>query len=764
MKFRELDLPDALKDALEAQGFIEMYPPQIEAIPAALSGRNLVAAVPTASGKSMIGFVPALNMILRRGSKVLYIVPLKALAAEKRDDLAKFTPLGFRVVMATGDPDRDDDVTGADVVIATSEKADSMIRHGNPWVRNLGLVIADEVHMIHDPGRGPTLEVALTKLIRRNPGMQVIALSATISNAEDLARWLNAELVRSDWRPTKLKEGVYFNGEIVFADASTREVPEEKDEIWALVKQIVEEGGQCLIFVNARRSTEAVASRLAPKMKALAGGQVDSADLTLLAGGIETTAVGQKLASCVACGVAFHHAGLDYNQRRTVEEGFRLRNIKCIVATPTLAAGINLPARRVIVRDTTRFEANAGTVPISVMEVKQMCGRAGRPGYDPWGEAVLIAKSYDDYEHLMDDYVNQDTERLTSKLGSEKVLRSHILGLLATGDADSEEGIADFLRQTFFGSTSQLYGIESVISSVVDFLCEQEMAERTGDRIRILPFGKRVSDLYVDPWSAVILRKAVLKMRGDTPTLLILHAVAATPDVLGMYPKKCDQDRLNTLEDEYEGRFLCTEEDEGGGEESVAWDSHMSNLKTALLLTDWIEERSEDAITSDMKIGPGDIRSRVDGADWILYAMNEVAYLFNPDAVKLIKPLLRRIRYGVKEELIPLVAFRGVGRTRARTLFNAGIKNRQDIAKTDEQLLAQLPKIGPALARSLKKQAGYAPAPAAADDSRPPQNDAEADYEMEKMAAAYGEPAPADGKKKKDDPGVPAEQSRIVDF
>ena len=738
MKFRDLDIPDALRDALEMQGFNEMYPPQAEAIPKALSGKNLVAAVPTASGKSLVGFIPALNMVLRKRSKVLYIVPLKALASEKRDDLAKFSDLGIRVVMTTGDPDRDDDVSDADIVIATSEKADSMIRHGNRWIDDLGLIIADEVHMIHDPGRGPTLEVAMTKFMHRNPGMQVIALSATISNAEDLAMWLDADLVRTDWRPTKLKEGVYYNQEIVFSDASSVEVPPETDPIWAMIKQTVSDGGQVMVFVNSRRSTESVASKFSKKMLALTGSSITDSERQMLEGGADTTSVGVKLADCVACGIAFHHAGLDYKQRRAVEEGFRERRIKCIVATPTLAAGINLPARRVIVRDTTRFESNAGNVPIPVMEIKQMCGRAGRPGYDPWGEAVLIAKSYDDYEHLMDDYVCQDTERLTSKLGNEKTLRSHILGLIATGDADSEEGIAEFMHETFFGATSQLYGIERVIENVVDFLAEQGMVERNGDSIRILPFGKRVSDLYIDPWTAVILKKAVLKMDDDTDEFMVMQALACTPDVMGMYPKKSDTDMLELVDAEYDGKYLCTLIDECGGDgyEEASWDNHMADLKTAVLLRDWIDEISEDVITDRMKIGPGDIRSRVDSADWILYSMNEIAFIFNPDASRTIKPLLTRVRYGVKEELIPLVSFRGVGRSRARTLLNAGIRNRTDIARWDVGALAALNRIGPSLAKSLKEQAGYG-----VRDEEPPREDydEETEYMLEKMAAEMDE-------------------------
>ena len=164
MRVDELDIPDSVADALMSAGFRELHPPQAEAIPKALEGRNLVAAIPTASGKSLIGMVPALKLLAQRGGKVLYIVPLKALAAEKRDDFDVFSErLGFRVHMSTGDLDSDDrGLSDADVVVATSEKADSMIRHGSPWMRDVRLVIADEVHMIHDPGRGPTLEVTLT--------------------------------------------------------------------------------------------------------------------------------------------------------------------------------------------------------------------------------------------------------------------------------------------------------------------------------------------------------------------------------------------------------------------------------------------------------------------------------------------------------------------------------------------------------------------------------------------------------------------------
>ncbi len=747
MKIAELDIDKRVIDTLAKNGFVDLYPPQAEALPIAVSGKNLIAAVPTASGKSLIGFIPAVNTVLRDKGRVLYIVPLKALASEKKEDLDKFSELGIKVMMSSGDLDSDDGrLADADIIVATSEKADSMMRHGSRWMDDVSLVIADEIHLIHDPSRGPTLEIILTKLLRKNKNMQIIALSATISNAGDLAEWLNAELVTGSWRPIPLKEGVYFDGEITFDDLSSIEVPQSKDNIWDMMEQTVADGGQCMIFVNTRRSSESLAVKYSDKMKAFAGKALSDKERDILEGDAEATSVGRKLSACVRCGMAFHNAGLTYKQRKYVEDNFRNGSIRCIVATPTLAAGINLPARRVIVRDTHRFESNAGNVPISVMEVKQMCGRAGRPGYDPYGEAVLVGKSQRDFDRLMEDYIMHDTERLTSKLGNEMVLRSHILGIIATGDADTEDGIVDFMRSTFFGNTSQMYGIESVVESVVDFLEKEEMVKREGDILRILPFGKRISDLYIDPKSAVILRDAVRKIKEDTPDLMILHAAASTPDVMGLYPKKSDQDRLSDVEARYGGRFLVEEPDDN---DIMMYEMFLSSLKVAVLLEDWISEISEEEITLSMGIGPGDIRSRVDMTDWLLYSMNEVAYIFKPEATKKIRPLLTRVRYGVKEELLGLVSFRGVGRARARVLYDHGIHSKSDVISVDIEFLSKLPKIGPALAKSMKAQAGGL----TEMKIMPPTNEEE-EYMLEKMAEEYAADKMQD----------PQKQSKLFDY
>ncbi|MDR0334323.1 MAG: DEAD/DEAH box helicase [Methanomassiliicoccaceae archaeon] len=702
MKVAELDLPPRIVDALHEQGYDELYPPQADALPKALSGKNVVVAVPTASGKSLIGYLTALRTVVADARKVLYIVPLKALASEKRDDLEKFSHLGFKVVMSTGDLDSEEKwMSTADIVVATSEKADSLLRHRSRWMDDVGLVIADEIHLIHDPMRGPTLEVALTKMMRRNPGMQVIALSATISNSKEVAKWLKADLVTGSWRPIPLKEGVYFNGSITFDENDTVSVDTGKDEIWSLIRDTVNGGGQCLLFVSTRRSAESLAVKYSKDMSKLTVSELSDDDVMILEGENESTSLGKKLAACVKCGMAFHNAGLTYQQRRLVEDEFRKGRIKCIVATPTLAAGINLPARRVIVRDTKRYDANAGYTPISVMEIKQMCGRAGRPRYDRYGEAVLIAKTEYDKRHMIKDYLFADSEDVISKLEDERILRTHILGLVATEDVSSEEDIVNFLRSTFFGHQSKLYGVERLVGTVVKHLISEGMIQNDGV-LRATPFGKRVSDLYIDPESGIILRDSIKRMKDSTPDLAILHAVASTPDILGLYPKKNDSDVLRELVEDHDGYFLVEEPDDPS-----EYQYFLADLKVAYLMLSWIDEVDEETITETLGIGPGDIRARVETVEWILHSMNELSVIFRPECSKRLKPLLTRVRYGIKAELTDLVAFRGVGRSRARTLYDAGIRGRRDVADADINRIAGLPRIGMALAKSLKEQVGY---------------------------------------------------------
>ena len=359
-----LPIPESLKERYLAAGIAELYPPQAECIrKGMLSGKNLLVAIPTASGKTLIAEMAMHTRIAQRG-KCLYIVPLKALASEKYDEFAN---KGVRVGIATGDFDRRDDTLGRnDIIVATSEKVDSLLRNNAGWIGEINLLVIDEIHLIDSENRGPTLEMVIAKMRYRNPEMQVIGLSATIGNPQKLAGWLDAELVTSTWRPVDLRQGVFWNDRIHFRDGdrTVKQVSKNYEDL-NLCLDTIAEGGQCLVFVSSRRNAEAFAKRAAGAIKS------EDPELAALAEQLNASAeteMGKSLAVCVAKGAAFHHAGLSREERKVVEAGFRKGVIKCISSTPTLAAGLNLPARRVIIRDYRRFSAGEGMQPIPASE------------------------------------------------------------------------------------------------------------------------------------------------------------------------------------------------------------------------------------------------------------------------------------------------------------------------------------------------------------------------------------------------------------
>jgi helicase len=713
MRLEELELPPGVAEVLKDEGITSLYPPQEKAVPLALKGRNLFLAVPTASGKSLVAYLAAIKQVLERGGKALYIVPLRALAAEKYDDLKRFEALGVRVGVSVGDFDSPDpELERYDIIVATSEKADSLLRHRSSWLQKISLVVADEVHLIHDPERGPTLEVTLTKFRRFNPGLQVIALSATVKNSKELASWLDAEHVSSEWRPTPLKEGVYVEGEVHFTDNSKRRVEDQGDPVWSLVRDSIKEGGQALVFVNTRRSTEALAMKMAPLMKEVMPEKVKlESEEDLLQDHGEPTSIGKKLRACVHKGVAFHNAGLTNEQRRMVEDAFKKGRIKAIVATPTLAAGINLPARRVIVREVYRFEGGVGNVPIPVLEIKQMCGRAGRPKYDKFGEAILIAKNEEERSFLFDNYLLGETEEIFSKLGSEDVLRSHILALIATSTTNSKESLMDFLNSTFFAHQTTMLGMEDAVEGVLAFLKGEEMV-REEDQFKATFFGRRVSDLYIDPVSAVKMRDALRAYRNEVGAFGFLHAACATPDMLPLYLRRSDNDWLETKVVERGAELLLPIPADLG-----EYEFFLAEVKTACVLDDWMEEMEEDPLLEKYGIGPGDLRSKVELGEWLLYSMRELANIFNKDAYAPLTELMVRMRYGVRRELLDLVKLRGVGRARARSLFDHGVRSLDDARGIEVGKLARIPKIGEALAKGIKEQVGESPRKAAPDQA-----------------------------------------------
>jgi helicase len=711
MKIAELDLPAALIEFYEGSGIGELYPPQAEAIKKGfLDGESLLAAIPTASGKTLLAEMAMLKSIAA-GGKALYIVPLRALASEKFSRFRQFEALGVkeggvRVGISTGDYDSKDEWLGdRDIIVATSEKTDSLLRNGAPWLSSLTVVIADEIHLIDSANRGPTLEVTLAKLKRLNPSLQVIALSATIGNAKELAEWMGARLVVSDWRPTPLKEGVFFGRAINFSNEKRVITTPGPDDVQALVSDTLAEGGQCVVFANTRKSSESIAQKLARSLSKKTSEEEKAALLNVKQQVMRfaETDTCAKLAACVEHGVAFHHAGLKGEHRRIVEDEFRKNRVKVIACTPTLAAGLNLPARRVIIRDYKRFDVNYGSVPIPVLEYKQMAGRAGRPGLDPYGEAVLIAKNYDELGELMENYVLSLPEHITSKLGTEPAMRAHVLSTIATEFCGNVVELNDFMDTTFYAH--QRGDLSAIIENVLDFLEAERMIMRTADRLRATELGKLTSRLYIDPLSASIIVKALeAAKKMDKPynvEMALLQLICATPDVKSLYLRRSDYAWIIRYTDEHIGDFLVEVPEVGDEEEFEAF---LSSVKTAALVDMWVNEKNEEEMTAFYNIGPGDVRNLMETCVWLMHATAEVAHLLKAPVTREARELAVRIEYGISRELMDLIELEGVGRVRARKLYEAGFRDRASLKSADLGALAAL--LGEKVAARILAQLG----------------------------------------------------------
>jgi len=717
IKIQDLNLSAPIKQFYIDSGITSLYPPQSAAIDAGLlEGKNVVAAIPTASGKTLLAEFVMLKSVLNENKKgkALYIVPLRALASEKYERFRSFEAInksdgrGVSAGIATGDFDSSDEWLGKfDIIVATSEKVDSLLRNRSHWIDEVTVVIADEVHLIDSPDRGPTLEIVLAKLMKQKP--QIIALSATIGNAKEVAKWLSAELVVSDWRPIVLKEGIFFDKAITFGDRSQREIKEfHKDSTISLAADTLNEGGQCIIFESSRKNSEGQAGRTGIAISKLIDVNTREKLKTLAAQVIETSEVEitKKLAQCIGNGSAFHHAGLISEQRKIIENGFRDGTIKVIAATPTLAAGLNLPARRVIIKGYRRYDVNFGQVPIPVLEYKQMAGRAGRPRLDPYGESVLVAKNYDEMEELMNQYVLAGPEKIWSKLGTENALRTHILSIIVTGFARNMDELLGFMKNTFYSTQQEPWSLKVVIDNIINFLVEKKMIQQK-DGFFPTRRGELVSRLYIDPLSASIIIEGMEKIeeKGIQYTeLTLLHLVAMTTDMRPLYLRSNDYNWLSDLVMEHHTEFIQIPP-----QFKVDYEWFLSQVKTACVMLDWINEKKEEDIVNKFGIGEGDIRALSETTLWLVHSMAELGTFMKLPSTNKARELEKRVEYGAAPELLDLIQIRGIGRVRARKLYNAGIRDMESLRTADPANVAKI--IGTKVAIKVLKQIGSTPPP-----------------------------------------------------
>ncbi|MEM4472290.1 MAG: DEAD/DEAH box helicase [Archaeoglobaceae archaeon] len=642
-------------EVLKESGIRELFPPQIEALPYIFRRENLILAFPTAAGKTLVAEIAMISEILR-GGRCLYITPLRALASEKFENFKKWEKIGVQIGISTGDYESvEEHLADSDIVVTTAEKADSLLRNRAFWIRYVTCLVIDEIHMLDSEDRGHLLEVFITKMRRLKPDIWILGLSATAPNVSEIADWLGASFVQSDWRPVPLFYGVFCENVLeLFKDGK---VEKKRTSFENLIRECVERDEGVLIFESTRKSAES----LALKLSEISREYCDCKDLAEEILEENDGEMSRKLAECVRKGSAFHHAGLLNGQRKIVEKAFRDGRIKILVATPTLAAGVNLPARRVIVKSLYRYDGYSRKIKVS--EFKQMAGRAGRPGMDVIGEAIVVV-GRKDREIAIEKYIKGEPERIISKLGVETKLRFHCLSLICDGYSNIEDIMA-FFNETLFAKQNELLAFE--VEKVIRQLEKWEMV-KIEEKIIPTKLGFLVSKLYIDPLTGFIFYDCARNF-DELSEIAMLHVLCRTPNMEKIGVKRSDE----WIEDlAFKHRKELTY---FPSQYSIDYDWFLMEFKTALCLRDWINEVDENLICEKFSIAPGDLRRICETAEWLAHAFARIAN----EIGKKFPNLEKRIRYGVKEELLDLVSIRNIGRVRARKLFNAGIKNKEDI-------------------------------------------------------------------------------------
>lgn len=645
---------------------------------------NYIISIPTASGKTVLGILPALKTILN-GGKAIYAAPLLSIQNEKVKEFKAFEEHGIKVGKHP---------SNSDLSVMVFESFDALTRFSWNVLREVDTLIIDEFHMIGEYSRGPTLESAITRAKIINPSLRIIALSATLKNIDEIEQWLDGKTVEHNYRPVPLNKEVL--------DAEMFNTKNKNDVIVKIVEKAIEDNSQALSFVSTRRFTESLATYVAKKIdKKTTKKQKQKfkqvADKLLEVpkkkGSLPTTTC-LKLAEAAEKGVVFHHAGLFNEQKEIIEDEFRKGNILMITATPSLMYGVNLPSKYVVIRDHTRWTSN-GPASIPVFDYEQMSGRAGRPQYDDVGYSYLVAKTMDEAFDLEARYVNGEIELTNSKLIDNKdAIYKQIIAQIASSLSKNLDDLNDFFGKTLYGfqmknnPSMSMFAQDSLnweLESALEFLLQNGIIRATPEGLKTTDFGNLIAKSNYAVETAVKIKEYVSTMEKLNPAEMI-YALAETPDLplisfKGRKSKDPVRDKLSEC-----GLFAV---DIGNPE------------ATAVSLIEWIDERNEYEIENAYNVYSASTRrSAYEASRLVKFAKNTLEVLGNYSNLKDMDYLSARLYYGVKEDIIPLVVgVKRLGRKRARLLMKTFGDN---LSEASEKELQKVEGIGPKLAGKVK--------------------------------------------------------------
>jgi len=696
---RKYGLPDTLLQIWEQQQGEFLLPVQEAAVQryALFEGRSLLISSPTSSGKTFVGEMAAMRATFE-GKRVFYLTPLRALAEEKYQTFrARYSAYGVKVVVATRDRrefDRDIEQGDFHLAVLVYEKLSQLLVRHPHLLRSVALVVVDELQMLGDPERGPGLELSLAKLLGSVPRPQLLGLSAVLREAQEVAEWLEADLLLQDERPVELYQGVLLGDRFRYKAYNASEEGEERlvavesedprEILFANVKHLVEKGEQVLVFLKGKRDTVQCALALAEAL-ALPPAQDALAALEPL----EETALKAQLRTAFAGGVAFHHADLTSEERAVVETHYRSGGLRVIACTTTLAFGMNLPASTVFLEavkwDTDKRTGAALEVPLSWAEYENISGRAGRLGFhEPFGRSILIATNQFQADLLWRGYVMGEQEQFTPAPGQEG-FADRVLNLVASKVCLSKDELQAFLGLTYLGfrQRGKTAALMAEVERALGALVRTQLVSLGEDgRLEASTLGEVSARKGIRAATAVKLARFFEAARGrEVPELELFYLLSLTEDGKQMTVPLSPAEHRGRVYESKASEWAHEHGDQPGEELGRLLNSKMlptaqeaRAAKLALLLLGWIAGDELSGLETRYQCYAGTIMTLTDEVSWLADAAAEVAEVMGWTPAKRLAELAERIRLGVDTASLALARARlpGLGREALKALVAAG--------------------------------------------------------------------------------------------
>ena len=746
-------VPADIIDVWRGQVGAELLPVQERAVKEfGLFGTgNLIVFSPTSSGKTFIGEMAAVKAA-RENTKVFYLVPQKALAAEKFEELRRrYGPVGINVVVSSRDRrEFDDQILRRDfqIAVVVFEKLQALLVSRPQLMNVVGLVVVDELQIITDRERGPTLELLLTKLRIATARPRIIGLSAVLGRAQSLADWLGARLLVETRRPVELRKGVLCRGAFRYLEHNSgkegvEDFPDfrherREEQLLTATEELVRRGEQVLAFVPDRGSTLQFARIVAQRVTA--GAAVQAIEELRQ---FEETHAREALLEVLGSGIAFHNADLSPEERDLVERHFRGGAIRCLFSTSTLAVGMNLPVKNVVL-DGRKWEylrryGRWSLEDITKSEYENMSGRAGRLSLvNDFGRSMLVTYSPFEAEVWLRHYAGSDFENIRPMLG-DAPLEDHVLDVLASGLANSREEVADLLFSSFTGQVQWAQKISreeftASLAKAVEVCVAAGLAEQREERLEINVVGRACATKGIGAKSGIVLARWARQAAAVTLSELEVLAVASFTDAGdGVYVNLAKEERYRA---DYRAQSLARAAASGVAARPVFADlaaqvnaaeyEAAKAIKKTLLLADWIAELPMKDLETRYHVWAGGIRRIGEEYGWIVEALGAIALAcgWSEERAATIERLADRLTHGVREDAVGVakVRARGVRRAFLRRLVDAGFKTREDLRAADTEALRAVLRNKTALAALIAALGRKGPPPpdepAARDASR----------------------------------------------